>query len=218
MIEGWDITWDIRQALTEGWLSCVFFILYTETMTEGSTKGVSQQNTEGKEGSCYEVQNQSSGRKHWEGCEHVEQELESCICYFSIAVKNTKATCNRKCLFGAYSSGGREAHHHHEGSLAAGRHTGSQAGRYETRAAAESSHLDPHIRSKRSHYEWNKSFEISEPTPTDTLPPISPHLLILLKQFCQLGTEFSNIWVFGSQSHSNNHKSQCPQRVTQTDL
>lgn len=79
----------------------------------GSTKRVSQQNTECKEGSCYEVQNQSSGRKHWEGCEHVEQELGSCVCRFSIAVKNTKATCSRKSLFGAYSSGGIEAHHHH---------------------------------------------------------------------------------------------------------
>lgn len=130
---------------------CFLHTLHRNTMTEGSTKGVSQQNTERKEGSCYEVQNQSSGRKHWEGCVHGEQELGSCIRYFSIAVKNTKATCSRKSLFGAYSSGGRDAHHHHEGSLAAGRHTGSQAGRHETRAAAESSHLDPHIRSKRAH-------------------------------------------------------------------
>lgn len=73
------------------------------------------------------MQNQSSGRKHWEKCEQVEQELGSCICYFSIAVKNTKATCSRKSLFGAYSSGGIETHHHLGGSLAAGRHTGRQA-------------------------------------------------------------------------------------------
>jgi hypothetical protein len=38
-----------------------------------------------------------------------------------------------------------------------------------------------------------QSFETSKPLPSDIPPPTKPHLLILPKQFHQLGTKYSNI-------------------------
>ena len=54
---------------------------------------------------------------------------------------------------------------------------------------------------KRSNWELHGLFELSKPIP----PPIEPHLLILPKQFHQLGTTHSNMWACGGHSHSNYH-------------
>jgi hypothetical protein len=46
---------------------------------------------------------------------------------------------------------------------------------------------------EKAHWKWYTFFEILKPTLNNTLPPTRPHLLILPKQFHQLGTEQSKV-------------------------
>lgn len=52
-----------------------------------------------------------------------------------------------------------------------------------------------------------RALETSKPIPSVTLPLTSSHLLILLNQFCKLGTKHSYRWAYGGNSRSNLHTS-----------
>lgn len=75
---------------------------------------------------------------------------------------------------------------------------GSMAGRHGARAVAESLHLDLQPQCRERYWEWGGLSERLTPAPSDTPPPISPLLLIFLKQFHQLGFENSNIQAYGA--------------------
>lgn len=69
------------------------------------------------------------------------------------------------------------------------------------------------MRQKESDYKWYSSLETSKPATDGTCHPIRPHLLILSKEFHQLGTEYSKLWVCGGHSLSNHNK-----EVQMTDI
>lgn len=58
-------------------------------------------------------------------------------------------------------------------------------------------------RRQKPYWEGGKYFEISKSTPIDTSPQKRPCSLNFSKQFHQLGPKYSNIWVYGNRSHSN---------------
>lgn len=63
-------------------------------------------------------------------------------------------------------------------------------------------HLDPQA-TERELLGLVWAFETSKSIPSDILPPMRPHLLILLKYWYSLMTKHWNIWADGGHSYSN---------------
>lgn len=88
-------------------------------------------------------------------------------------------------------------YHHHGG------YVWQQAGRVTFSSHLKNSYPKKQVGITKSKQGMVRTFEISKPTPRDTLSPARPHFLILPKGYHQLETTWSNGRAYGINSHSN---------------